>query len=131
MENIKEFFSALAEEIKPAGYRCFVYQNDESQSIWMAVITPDHHWLNIFRAMYGGFDITFQYVPCKDFGSGCKYNDSALSEITAETLEKAVRYGLNFSIRSKRYNSQRKPEYYQDGYTAMKNSFFGECYSEI
>ena len=129
MENIKEFFSALAEEIKPVGYRCFVYQNDHS--IWMSVITPDNHWLEIFRGRYGGFDIVFQYAPSKDFGTGCKCNEIATNEITVETLKQAVRYGLNFSIFSKKYRTSKKPEYYYDGYTAMKNSHFGNQYIEI
>lgn len=131
----------LAKRIKSWGYRVFLYKHDYSE--WLSIITPNGSWMEIFYGDYGGFNITYEYVPSRDFGSGCRCNDSALSlyGLTKEVLEAAERYGKNFSSRTwhneylrdsqggmhkVRVTGFKKPTHYANGYEALMNSYFGK-----
>ena len=92
-----EFYKELANEIKSQGFRCFLY--DEDTSAWLYIITPNNSWLYVDNGEYGGYNITYEYEPSRDFGSGCRYNDDALYEITADTLIKAEKYGKSYGHR--------------------------------
>lgn len=134
-----EFFYELAKEIKPFGFRCFLYDHDYGN--WLSVITPNGSWLEIFHGYYGGYDITYEYVPSRDFGSGCRYNENALYEITKETLLAAENYGKNYEghtwyyewlkdncggFHRVRVTGTKKPKHYEDGLKALMESYFGK-----
>ena len=128
-----EFYKELANEIKSQGFRCFLY--DEDTSAWLYIITPNNSWLYVDNGEYGGYNITYKYEPSRDFGSGCRYNDGALYEITADTLIKAEKYGKSYGHRgwinvsntydgrSHRENVWRSPKHYTDAYKAMSKSW--------
>ena len=128
-----EFYKGLAKEIKPQGFKCFLY--DEDTSAWLYIITPNNSWLYVDNGEYGGYNITYEYEPSRDFGSGCRYNDGALYEITADTLIKAEKYGKSYGHRgwidvsntydgrSHRENVWRNPKHYTDAYKAMSKSW--------
>ena len=66
-----DFYHELAREIIPQGFKVFLYNKEDTA--WLYVITPNNSWLYIDEAEYGGYNITYEYVPSKDFGSGCRY----------------------------------------------------------
>ena len=127
LRNEINFYKELAEEIKPDGFKSFLYA--ESGSAWMYVITPGNSWLYIDRAEWGGFNISFEYKPSAGCGSGCRCNDNPLFEITASTLLDAEKYGKNF-----RWNNcghMCKPALYTDAMKAMESSYFSEKLTEL
>lgn len=136
-----EFYKELAKEIKSQGFRCFLY--DEDTSAWLYIITPNNSWLYVDNGKYGGYNITYEYEPSRDFGSGCRYNDDALYEITADTLIKAEKYGKSYGHRgwinvsntydgrSHRENVWRSPKHYTDAYKAMSKSWCADRLVEL
>ena len=138
-EHEIEFYKELAKEIKPQGFRCFLY--DEDTSVWLYVITPNNSWLYVDNG--GGFNITYKYEPSRDFGSGCRCNDDTLYEITVDTLTKAEQYGKSYGNRgwinvpntydgrSHRENVWRSPKHYADAYKAMSKSWCADRLIEL
>ena len=136
-----EFYKELANEIKSQGFRCFLY--DEDTSAWLYIITPNNSWLYVDNGEYGGYNIIYEYEPSRDFGSGCRYNDDALYEITADTLIKAEKYGKSYGYRgwmnvsntydgrSHRENVWRSPKHYTDAYKAMSKSWCADRLIEL
>lgn len=139
-----EFFIELAKELKPLGYRCFLYDKDTSN--WLSIITPDDSWLEIFHGDFGGYNITYEYVPSRDFGTGCRCNENALGEITHEVLQNALRYGKSFSSNTwhneylrdsqggthkVRVTGKKQPKHYESGLDALMKSWCWETYMEI
>ena len=136
-----EFYKKLAEKIKPEGFRCFLYNVDTSA--WLYIITPNNSWLYVDNGEYGGFNITYQYEPSRDFGSGCRCNEDALYEITAKTLLNAEQYGKSFGYRGwenvpntydgrqHRENVWRTPRHYADAYKAMMKCWCAEKLIEL
>ena len=136
-----EFYKELAKEIKSQGFRWFLY--DEDTSAWLYIITPNNSWLYVDYGEYGGYNITYEYEPSRDFGSGCCYNDDALYEITADTLIKAEKYGKSYGYRgwinvsntydgrSHRENVWRSPKHYTDAYKAMSKSWCADRMIEL
>ena len=135
------FYKELAHEIKPLGFRCFLYNHETSA--WLYVITPNNSWLYVDNAEYGGYNITYEYKTSKDFGSGCRYNEKALHEITAETLLIAERYGKQYGYQgwvnvsneydngNHREKAWRTPEHYTDGLAAMQKSWCADRLVEL
>ena len=127
--NEIEFYKKLAEEIQPKGFRCFLYVKDAYA--WLYIITPNNSWLYIDNAEYGGYNIIYNYEPSKEFGSGCRYNDKPLYEITADILTKAEQYGKSYGHRRwmnvhniydgkhHRENIWKSPKHYINGYKSM------------
>ena len=136
-----EFYKELAKEIKPQGFKCFLYNEDTSA--WLYIITPNNSWLYVDNGEYGGYNITYEYESSRDFGSGCRYNDDALYEITADTLIKAEKYGKSYGHRgwmnvsntydrrSHRENVWRSPKHYTDAYKAMSKSWCADRLIEL
>ena len=136
-----EFYKELAKEIKPQGFKCFLYNEDTSA--WLYIITPNNSWLYVDNGEYGGYNITYEYEPSRDFGSGCRYNDDALYEITADTLIKAEKYGKSYGHRgwinvsntydgrSHRENVWKSPKHYTDAYKAMSKSWCADRLIEL
>lgn len=132
------FYHELTKEIKPLGFRCFLYNEDTS--IWLYILTPNNSLLYLDNADFGGFNITYEYVPSRNFGSGCRCNENALYEVTADTLLKAEQYGRNYSSRGwtkvknkydgkyHRENVIRHPEHYTDAIKALKERW---CYDKL
>lgn len=101
----------------------------------MYIITPANSWLYVDNGECGGYHITYEYEPSRDFGSGCRYNEKALYEITSDTLRKAEQYGKAFGYlgwikvpnrydgRSHRETVWRSPKHYADAYKAMSKSW--------
>ena len=134
------FYKELANELSEQGFRSFLYDKDDSA--WLYVVTPNDSWLYIDKDLFSGYNITFEYVPSKDFGSGCRVNEDPLHEITAETLLEAECYGKNYKSRTyhmettsdgkpHRVYGTKAPEYYTSGYKAMMNSYFADRLIEI
>lgn len=136
-----EFYKELAEKIKKEGFRCFLYNED--RSAWLYIITPNNSWMYVDNSDFGGFNLTYNYVPSRDFGSGCRCNEKALSDITSEDLLKAEQYGKSFGYRgwknvrnrydgrTHRENVWRSPNHYQDAYQAMMNSWCADKLVEL
>ena len=136
-----EFYKKIASEIKPKGFRCFLY--NEGTSVWLCIITPNNSWLSVDNAEFSGFNIDYEYEPSRDFGSGCRYNEHALNEITSEILFEAEEYGRNFGsyvqvTAPNRFNTGihrekvwRKPNHYPNAYKAMMNSWCADKLKEI
>jgi len=132
------FYHELAKEIKPQGFRCFLYNEDTS--IWLYILTPNNSLLYLDNGDFGGYNITYEYVPSRDFCSGCRCNEDTLYEITADTLLKAERYGRNYSSRGwinvpNRYDGRnhretilKRPTHYTDAVKALKERW---CYDKL
>lgn len=124
------FYKQLAQEIKPLGFRCFLYHNDTFA--WLYVITPNDSLLYIDEAEFSGYNIAYEYKPTAEFGSGCRCNENPLYEITAETLLKAEQYGKGYGYEGwvnvlnqydgKRHREKlwRTPTHYSSGLAAMQ-----------
>lgn len=135
------FFHELAEEIKPQGFRCFLY--NEGHSAWMYIITPNNSWLHIYNAEDGGFNIIYEYESSREFGSGCCYNETSLYEITSDILLKAEQYGKHYGHyswidvpntydgKSHRENTWRTPNHYTDAYKSMMKSWCASKLKEL
>ena len=128
-----EFYKKLAKEIKPQGFRCFLYNKDTSA--WLYIITPNNSQLYVDYGDYGGYNIVYEYEASREFDSGCRYNDDGLHAITANTLLKAEQYGKSYGHRgwidvpnqydggSHRENVWKRPKHYENAYNAMLNSW--------
>lgn len=127
-----EFYEKLAESIKPAGFRSFLY--NEEQSSLLFIITPANSWLCISED-YWGYGISYEYIPSKNFGSGVRWNEEPLcrDEIDTKALLKAEKYGKRYG-KTQSYHGSRKgfymPEHYPDAYTAMMSAW-GEKLTEL
>ena len=129
-----EFYEKLAESIKPAGFRSFLY--NEEQSSLLFIITPANSWLCISED-YWGYGISYEYVPSKNFGSGVRWNEEPLcrDEIDTKALLKAEKYGKRYG-KTQSYHGSRKgkgfymPEHYPDAYKAMMSAW-GEKLTEL
>lgn len=136
-----EFYKKLAKEIKPQGFRCFLYNKDTNA--WLYIITPNNSWLYVDNGDYGGYNIVYEYEPSREFGSGCRYNENSLYEITADTLFKAEQYGKAYGHRGSidvpniydegihQENVWKNPKHYKDAYNAMINSWCGDKLTEL
>ena len=136
-----ELYKELAKEIKPQGFRCFLY--DVDTSAWLYIITPNNSWLYIDRRNFGGFDIVYAYEPSRDFGKGCRYNNDALYKINADILIKAEQYGKSYGYRgwvnvpntydgkTHRENAWKSPKHYADAYKAMLKSWCADKLVEL
>lgn len=127
-----KFYQELAAEIKPLGFRCFLFH---SQTSWMYIITPKNSLLLIDDNPYGGVNVVYEYEPSVEFGSGCPYNDESLGllEVNADILLKAEAKGRKRGTRGWKevpntYNNgthmeyvNKRPVLYKDGYKAMMN----------
>lgn len=60
------------------GYRVFESRNkrDGAKYEWFHVVTPSGSILYIQPEKYGGYTVSFQYVPNHTNGSGCSCNDN-------------------------------------------------------
>lgn len=135
-----DFYKKLAKEIKPQGFRCFLY--DEGTSAWLYIITPRNSWLYVDGDI-NGFNVIYQYTPSRSLGSGCRYNNEGLCEITADTLNKAEQYGIfytqyrwkdvpnTYDGGSHKEHVWTSPVHYEDGYKAMMNSWCADRLVEI
>lgn len=137
------FYKELAENIKPHGFRCYLYNEDNSAFLY--VITPNNSWLCISREYFGGYNISYKYEPSKDFGTGCQCNTDPLweSDISVGTLLKAERYGKSYGFKGhievpNKYDERmhretvwRSPVHYRDGYKAMQNSYLQKYLLEL
>ncbi len=140
-EHEIEFYKGLAEEIKPEGFRCFLY--DENGSAWLYIITPNNSWLYVDNEYLSGFNIIYEYESSRDFGTGCCYNDEPLHEITVDTLIMAEKYGKSFGERGwinvpntynkniHRENVWKTPKPYSDAYKAMMDSWCADKLIEL
>lgn len=135
-----DFYKKLAEEIRPQGFRCFLY--DEGTSAWLYIITPRNSWLYVDGDI-NGFNVMYQYTPSRSLGSGCRYNNEGLYEITADTLNKAEQYGKSYTQYgwkdvpntyaggSHKEYVRTSPVHYEDGYKAMMSSWCADRLVEI
>lgn len=140
-EHEIELYKELAKEIKSYGFRCLLYNEDTSA--WLYIITPNNSWLYVDNGDFSGFNITYEYEPSRDFGSGCRCNEDALYEITVDTLTKAEQYGKSYGNRVKinvpnrydgrsyRENVWRSPKHYADVYNAMSKSWCADRLIEL
>ena len=138
-----EFYKSLAKEIKPQGFKCFLYADEKDVYAWLCIITPNNSWLYVDEGEIGGYNIVYEYKPSKDFGSGCRCNAEALYEITADALIKAEQYGKFYGQRgcinvpntyngkSHRESVWRHPSHYADAYKAMTNSWYADKLVEL
>ena len=136
-----EFYKELAKEIKSEGFKSFLY--NEGSSAWLYILTPNNSWLYLDKEEYGGYIIIYEYIASRDFGSGCRYNENSLYEITTETLRKAEQYGKNYGHRgwinvsnkydgrTHRENVWRTPNHHEDAYKAMMNSWCADKLVEL
>ena len=123
---MKKKFEEIAKRIAPDGYRSFLYESSTFQSIWLSIITPNNNWLKIFSKEYGGYEICFAYIPTRELGGGCICNNELLYDISVDDLKAAEEYGRTYSSLA-----GIRPLYYEDAYTAMINSEFGDKYKEL
>lgn len=133
-----EFYKKLAEEIKPLGYKCFLYNEDNFA--WLYVITPNNSWLYIDEAMYTGYNIVYQYKPESKLGSGCCCFEEPIYEINERILKIAEDCGKNYYYtgwemvpnrydgRSHREIVRIKPIHYKDAMEALKKHW---CYNKL
>ena len=138
-----EFYKKLAEEIKPQGFRCFLYDEKEwGANAWLYIITPGNSWLYVDGDI-NGFAVIYKYTPSSSLGGGCRYNDEGLFEITADTLNKAEQYGKSYTQyrwkdvpntydeKSHKEHVWTSPVHYEDGYKAMMSSWCADRLIEI
>ena len=127
LQNELAFYNELAEEIKPHGFKCFLY--NEGTSAWLYIITPSDSWLYLDNADFYGYDLSYEYTPSRDCGSGCRYNENSLTEVTIETLLKAEQYGKSF--RCKNGRKWAYPKHYASGIEAMRKSWCADKLIEL
>lgn len=134
------FYRGLAAEIKPEGFRSFLFQSEMSE--WLDIITPNNSWMSIdFES--DGLNIVYHYKPSREFGQGCRCNENPLHKITAETLLKAERFGKSFGHRGwinvpDRYDGGmhreivwRAPKHHENAYKAMMQSWCAKQLIEL
>ena len=105
----------------------FLY--NEGTSAWLYIITPSDSWLYLDNADFYGYNISYEYTPSIDCGSGCRYNEDNLTEVTIETLLKAEQYGKSF--RCKNGRKWAYPKHYASGIEAMRKSWCADRLIEL
>lgn len=103
----------ILEMAKENGYRSFESTREEADYGWM--ITPNNNILYIQKGDFGyGYNMSLQYAPSKQKGSGCRCNEDTISEITVETLKKMEMEGLKLAIKlkAKLYTENEVNEYF-------------------
>lgn len=54
-----EFYKSLAKEIKPQGFKCFLYADEKDVYAWLCIITPNNSWLYVDEGELGGYNIVY------------------------------------------------------------------------
>ena len=102
------------ETMTQAGYTVYATKGrdfistERSREGWVFAITPSDNVLYIERGRLGGWEISLQYRPSRENGSGCRANDmQPYAEITPAILEEAERENLEFAqqLRATLYES--------------------------
>jgi hypothetical protein len=110
------------ETMKRAGYKVYATKGhdfistERSRGGWVFAITPNDKVLYVQRGEFGGWEISLQYTPSRQHGSGCRANDmQPYAEITPATLEDAERENLKFA-RQLRATLYKSSEDWRRGY---------------
>ena len=88
------------------GYRAYEVSEHDTFGF---LITPDDNVLTVNKGDFGGINVTFNYIPSRQTGSGCSCNDEAIYECDMNTLKKLEAEGKSFAreLHAKLYaNSQ-------------------------
>lgn len=91
------------ETLKNNGYAVYAavgrdgrLSSDEGRYVF--AITPSDNVLYVQRGYFGGWEVSLQYKPSRENGSGCRANDKQpYSEITLDALQEAERENLIFA----------------------------------
>ena len=110
------------ETMKQAGYKVYATKGrdfistERSRGGWVFAITPSDNVLYVQRGEFGGWEISLQYKPSRNNGSGCRANDNQpYSTITADVLAEAERENLAFA-RKLRATLYKSSEEWKRGY---------------
>lgn len=109
----KESIKEVLEMAKQNGYRSFENTREDASYGW--VITPSNNILYIQKGDFGyGFNMSLQYVPSKNNGSGCRCNEKELFEIDINTLKQMEAEGLTFArkLKAELYNENQVLNYF-------------------
>lgn len=103
---------SVIETMKQAGYTVYAASHRDGLSSdtsgYVFAITPNDNILYVQRGYFGGWEISLQYKPSRNNGSGCRANDNQpYSTITADVLAEAERENLAFArkLRAALYKS--------------------------
>jgi hypothetical protein len=105
MKNIIETLKQNGYTVYASKHRDGVLSSDKDGYVF--AITPDDNVLYIQHGL-GGWEISLQYVPSRENGSGCRTNDmQPYNTITADVLAEAERENLAFArkLRAPLYKS--------------------------
>lgn len=94
-DNLKDTMVRLRAE----GYKTFICKN---QDYCYGIVSNGTDVVAVNKASYfAGLSLSYDYKPCKEWGSGCMYTDSSvgLQYITAKDIEACIAYGKNFAAR--------------------------------
>ena len=143
-EKMVDLYMEYAREFKKHGYKCFLYNNiDDVTGASMYIVTPGNSLLYLYYDRGCGFNITYEYIPSKKFGSGIRCNNGSLDIITVETLIEAEKFGRSYgewmTINvANRYNTGShdektfvQPKHYENAYSALKNMWLRDKLTEI
>jgi hypothetical protein len=83
------------------GYRVFESSNDRTgeRYDWLHVLSPSGAILYIQPEKYGGYHVTYEYVPSRETGTGCSCNDDPQDINSIEELQKLEQAGTEFARR--------------------------------
>lgn len=103
------------EAMKKAGYTVYAANHRDGLSSdtsnYVFAITPSDNVLYMQRGHFGGWEISLQYKPSRENGSGCRANDiQPYNTITANVLAEAERENLAFAreLRATLYTSSEE-----------------------
>lgn len=108
------------EAMKKAGYTVYAANHRDGLSSdtsnYVFAITPSDNVLYVQRGRFGGWEISLQYKPSRENGSGCRANDSQpYHELTLAALQEAERENLAFA-RELRATLYKSSEEWKRGY---------------
>jgi len=110
----KEFIREILLFAKENGYRAF--ENTRSDSAYGWIITPQNNIIYIQKGYFWGYDMSLQYVPSRENGSGCSCNEESLTEIRLDILVDMENKGLNFArkLGAQLYSKSQVEKYFSN-----------------
>jgi hypothetical protein len=83
------------------GYRVYESSNERTgeQYDWLHVLTPSNAILYIQPDKWGGYTVTFEYVPSKENGTGCRCDDDPHDISSIEEIQQLEQSGRDFARR--------------------------------
>lgn len=96
-EEYRKELIEILEMAKKEGLKCFICKNTDYNYGYL--VTENDNVLCISTNAIWGFDLSLEYIPSRNNGSGCCCNKEPVFDISIDTIREMEKEGLAFARR--------------------------------